>query len=58
MKESNSGSVLYNAWCNECDKYHPQWKYPCICENGKVLIKKDIYELCNKCNGKGYLNDY
>ena len=25
------GTLLCSAWCKDCDGYHPQWKYPCVC---------------------------
>lgn len=51
------GMLLYKAWCVKCDYYHQQWKYPCGCENGKIAIDPLGYKICDKCNGRGYLNE-
>lgn len=54
---AEAGMILYNAWCRDCDCYHQQWKFPCECENGKVAAEPLGYKLCDKCNGRGYLNE-
>jgi len=51
------GQVLVDAWCKDCDKYHPQWKFPCTCLNGKLSVEPLGYKLCDECNGRGYLNE-
>ena len=51
------GQILVDSLCTDCDRYHPQWKFPCICENGKVPVDPLGYRLCDKCNGRGYQNE-
>lgn len=50
------GMILVNAYCINCESYRPQWKLPCNCNNGKNGNDKDGFRLCEKCEGRGYLN--
>ena len=56
-KLAGSGMGLYDAWCKQCENFHPQWKYPCNCEFGKIAVEPLGYKTCEICNGRGYLND-
>ncbi len=49
--------ILVDAPCSDCDGYHLQWKYPCVCEDGKVPVEPIGYRLCHHCMGRHYLNE-
>lgn len=50
------GTILFYVFCKQCDFYHPQWKFPCDCEHGKITVDPLGYKLCDKCNGRGWNN--
>lgn len=52
-----ANQILLDVFCRDCDAYHPQWKFPCVCEGGRIPAEPLGYKLCDKCNGRGYLND-
>lgn len=55
---AEAGMILANhVYCGECNEHHPQWKYPCVCEYGKVAVEPIGYKLCHHCMGRGYLNE-
>jgi len=52
------GMALYRIYCNDCECWHPQWRYPCnnrICDHGKVRTLNAEYAICETCQGKCYL---
>lgn len=55
--EGHPEQILVNAFCIDCDTHHPQWKFPCVCEDGKVPVEPIGYRLCHLCMGRHYLNE-